>query len=129
MGRTIEEIRLTAYRTLHLLYIVQGNGTYRILSRFEPGCIPKLVEYVSFHHKTTLIRMKDTGSEYIYLVNPAQFRRSRLQYLLKMDDTLESRLKDWFPFLWGEGPEEESQKYASLMRSLDELAALKDPLP
>lgn len=129
MGRTIDDLRLTAYRTLHLLYIAQGNGTYRILSRFEPGCVPKLVEYISFHNKTTLISMKDTGSEYIYLVNPTQFRRSRLQYLLKMDDTLESRLKDWFPFLWGEGSEEDSRRYSSLLRSLEELSALRDPLP
>lgn len=128
MGRPIEDLRQTAFRTLHLLYISHGNGTYRVHSRNEPGCTPKLVEYLSFHHKTTLIRMKDTGSEYIYLVNPVQFRRSRLQYLLKTDVTLESRLRDWFPVLWGEGTEEERRKYASLLRSLEELAALRDPL-
>ncbi|RPI93365.1 MAG: hypothetical protein EHM32_08095 [Spirochaetales bacterium] len=128
MGRSIEELRRTAYRFLHLLYIHHENGKYRVCSRLEPESVPKLVEYVSFHYKTSFIRMKDTGSNYIYLVNPQQFRRSRIEYLLKIDNELESRLREWFPILWDEGTDEEKNRYTSLLRSLEEITALRDPL-
>lgn len=128
MGRSIEELRRTAFRTLHLIYVHHEEGTYHLFSRYEPGSVPKLVEYLSFHFKTSLIRMKDTGGNHVYLVNPVQFRRSRLDYLLKVEPGLETRLREWFPVLWDEGTEEEKNRYASLLRSLEEIAALRDPL-
>lgn len=128
MEPTIEAMREAAFKNLHLIYILKnGNGTYRIVKSEAEGT-PVLVEYISFHFKTSMIRVKDIGSNFIYLLNPIQFKNSWVKDLLKKDKTLEQKIRGWYPFLWGEGAKDEAEKYRSIIRQLKEYADLEKPL-
>jgi hypothetical protein len=85
---------------------------------------PVLVDYISFHFSTSMLRMKDIGSNIIYLLNPVQFKRSYVKDLMKRDHLLEDKLRIWYPFLWDEWAEEDREKYRSIMRQLKEYANL-----
>jgi hypothetical protein len=128
MEPSIEEIQRAAFKHLHLIYIKKyDNGTYKIVDSEKEG-IPVLVDYISFHFKTSLLRVKDIGSNIIYLLNGREYRETWVADLLKKDKNLEEKIKEWYPFLWGKGSEEDAQKYKSILRQLKEYVELEIPL-
>jgi hypothetical protein len=86
----------------------------------DEGGIPVLSEYVSFHNREALIRVKDIQKDVIYLLTPEQFKNSLLETLLKKDAEIENKLRCWFPFLWGERREGDSVDYERVIRKLRE---------
>lgn len=124
MGIDLEHIRQAAYRTLHLIFIKKiGRGTYVIVPSEMEGGMPVLTDYLSFHHQEK-IRVKDVGSNIVYLLNPIQYKQSLLETMLKSDPDLTKKLRTWFPFLWGEETEDERELYASILRQLEKLAEI-----
>lgn len=124
MEFSIEELRQAAFEHLHLIYVRKNeNGTYRLVKSEMEGK-PVLVDYISFHLTTSMLRVKDIGSNIIYLLNPVQFKRSYVKDLMKRDHSLEGKLRIWYPFLWDEWTEEDREKYRSTMRQLKEYANL-----
>ncbi|GEM_PF-1974474 len=128
MEPTVEEIRAAAFKNLHLIYVKRFDRTsYRIVKTEAEGT-PVLVEYISFHYKTTKIRVKDIGSNIIYLVNAVQYRKTWLRDLIKKDKTLEAKIKEWYPFLWGDISDEDRIRYKDILRTLKQYADLEKPL-
>ena len=117
------KIRKAAYRTLHLIFIKHiGPAAYTVVESEEDGGTPKLTDYISFHHHKPLIRMKDIGSNTIYLIRPEEFRKSLLETMIRQNPDIETKLRSWFPFLWGEGAEDDYIRYKSIIRHLSEYA-------
>lgn len=127
MGLDFESIRRAAYKNLHLVFIRYiGPGTYRVVESEEDGGVPVLVDYVSFHHHESRIRVKDVGGNVIYLITPSRYRSSYLDMLVQNDPSLEGRLRRWFPFLWGEESAENMSRFESILRQLEELADIHE---
>jgi hypothetical protein len=121
MSTDYEKIRKAAYKTLHLVFIKYvGPATYQVVGSEEEGGIPKLTDYVSFHHHKSLVRMKDIGSNIIYLLSPEQFKKSLLETMIQQNHEIEKKLRSWFPFLWGEGADDDIIRYESITRQLKE---------
>jgi hypothetical protein len=119
MEQEIEKVRKAAYKTLHLIYVKYvGPGQYRLVESIQEGGVPKLTDYISFHYHESRIRVKDIGSDVIYLLNPRQFKESFLDSMIGRDPELEMKLREWYPFLWGEFTEEDKERYASILRQL-----------
>ena len=123
----IDDIRKMAFKHLHLIFVKRNNGSYVLVDSEEEGT-PMIVDYISFHYYTTKIRVKDIGSNIIYLVDPKCLRNSRIEVLIRKNRKLEDKLRLWFPFLWGEGTAEDDIKYASIIRQLEGLLELEEPL-
>lgn len=122
-----KKIREAAYRTLHLIFIKHtGPSTYTVVESAEDGGTPKLTDYISFHHHKPLIRMKDIGSNTIYLVSPEEFKKSLLATMIRQNPDIEIKLRSWFPFLWGEGTEDDDVRYKSIIRQLSEYAEIEE---
>ncbi len=118
-----KKIRKAAYKTLHLIFIKHmGPAAYTVVESEEDGGTPKLADYLSFHHNKSLIRMKDIGSNIIYLIRPEEFMKSLLETMIRQNPDIETKLRSWFPFLWGEGTEDDSIRYKSIIRQLSECA-------
>lgn len=125
MDIDFEQIRQAAYRTLHLIFIKSiGSGAYTIVPSEKEGGRPVLADYLSFHHHQEKIRVKDAGSNIVYLLSPEQYKQSLLETMLKNDPGLAGKLRNWFPFLWGEETEDERERYASVLRQLKKLAEI-----
>jgi flavin reductase (DIM6/NTAB) family NADH-FMN oxidoreductase RutF len=59
MEPTIEEIRQAAFKNLHLIYVKRFDRTsYRVVKSEDEG-VPVLVEYISFHCKTSKIPLRN----------------------------------------------------------------------
>ena len=83
MGNDIEKIRKAAYRILHLIFVKYiGPDMYMIVGPGKGG-VPKLTDYISFHYHESRIRMKDIGSNIIYLLSPVQFKNSLLEDMVR----------------------------------------------
>ena len=126
---SIEDIRRTAFKHLHLIFIKKNKilGTYRVVDSEEEG-IPKIVDYISFHHNSTKLQVKDIGSNTIYLVEAELFNDSRIEVLLNKNPEFERKIRLWYPFLWGEGGPEDEDKYFSIILYLQELLELEEPI-
>ncbi|HDP79446.1 MAG TPA: hypothetical protein ENN21_01240 [Spirochaetes bacterium] len=123
--RDFNKIRQAAFRHLHLIYVRRYDGKYIVMDKKSEDVTPVLADYLSIQPGTRLVRMKDTGSSRIYLVDAGRFDATRLDSLLKADPSLEARLREWFPFLWGELSEEDEERYFSILNQLQELADLR----
>ena len=76
-----------------------------------------------------MVKVKDVGSNVIYLVDSKRFKNSRLELLLKLDPGLENKLRVCFPFLWGEGTADDFKyRYFSIIRQLEGYADMAEPL-
>ena len=126
---SIEDIRRAAFKHLHLIFIKKNEilGTYRVVESEKDG-IPKIVDYISFHPNTIKLEVKDIGSNIIYLIKPELFNESRIELLLNDKPELEEKIRSWYPFLWGEGSQEDKDTYFSIMIYLQELLDLEEPL-
>jgi hypothetical protein len=128
MESTVEEIRAAAFKNLHLIYVKRFDRTsYRVVKSEDEGT-PVLVEYISFHYKILKIRVKDIGSNIIYLVNAVQYRKSRVKNLIKKDNTLEVKIMEWYPFIWGDISDEDKIRYKDILRTLKQYADLENSL-
>jgi hypothetical protein len=125
MPDDIIKIRMAAYKILHLVFVkYTGPGMYRIVSSEIEGGVPKLTDNISFQPHESRIRVKDIGSNIIYLLNPKQFRESLLETMLKKDPGLEDKIRVWFPLLWGDITAEDRIRYQTILRQLKEIADL-----
>ena len=130
MKKPIDDIRKAAFKHLYLIYVKEtGGGMYHLADSEINGSIPVLADYIDIQFNSTNIKVKDVGSNIIYLVDPKRFRESRLELLLSRDTGLEVKLKKWFPFLWGEGSSEDyKSRYFSIIRQLEGYADMAVPL-
>jgi hypothetical protein len=129
MGKySIEDIRKTAFKHLHLIFIKKNEsiGTYRVVDSEKEGT-PKIVDYISFHYNSIKLQVKDIGSNIIYLVDPKRYNNSRIETLLRKNPELEKKIRSWYPFLWGEGTPDDEATYSSIMRQLEGLLELEKP--
>ena len=104
----------------------ESSGTYTIVDSEKEGT-PKIVDYISFHYKTSRIRVKDIGSNIVYILNLERYKKSRIEFLLRQNPELEQKIRSWYPFLWGEGSPEDDERYLSIMLYLQELLELEEP--
>lgn len=125
---SIDDIRKTAFKHLHLIFIKENkmNATYRVVDSEEEGT-PKIVDYISFHYKTSRIRAKDIGSNIVYIVDVERYRSSRIEVLLNKYPDLEQKIRSWYPFFWGEGTAEDEVTYFSILRQIERLLDLEEP--
>ena len=128
MKYTIDEIRKKAFKHLHLIFIDKNEitGTYHIVDSEMEG-MPKIVDYISFHYKTSRIRVKDIGSNIVYIVDSDRFKNSTIEILLRKNTDLEFKIRSWYPFLWGEGTAEDKITYFSILRQIEGLLELEEP--
>lgn len=125
----MDSLKKAAYKHLYLIYVVSMDGGYYHLA--GPGdaeARPVLADYLGIQFNSTKIKVKDIGSNRVYLITPERFRKSRLGLMVERDPSLEDKLKIWFPFLWGEISEEDRIKYLSIIRQLKEYNELEKPL-
>jgi hypothetical protein len=125
---SIDEIRKMAFKHLHLIFVKENkmNATYRVVDSEEEGT-PKIVDYISFYYKTSRMRVKDIGSNIVYIVDVGRYRSSRIEVLLNNNPDLEHKIRSWYPFLWGEGTDEDETTYFSILRQLEGLLDLEEP--
>ena len=125
----MNSLRKAAYKHLYLIYVVSIEGGYYHLSGPEDkDALPVLADYLGIQFNSIKIKVKDIGSNRVYLVTPERFRKSRLGLMVERDPSLENKLKIWFPFLWGDISEEDGIKYLSIIRQLKEYNELEKPL-
>ncbi|MCU0849209.1 MAG: hypothetical protein MUD12_15110 [Spirochaetes bacterium] len=125
MNKKITAIRMAAYKTLHLVFVKHITlDRYMIVESENDGGTPVLADYLSFHQHEALIRVKDVGSNVIYLLSPEQFRKSLIDTMMKQDPLIEEKLRLWFPFLWNEETGDDSGRYDSILRQLNELSEI-----
>jgi hypothetical protein len=130
MKKNYEIIRKAAFKHLYLIYVKSsGAGMYHLTDSDDDGAVPVLADYIGIQFNSSMIKVKDAGSNIIYLVDSKRFKKSRLELLLKHDPGLENKLKVWFPFLWGEGTADDFRyKYFSIIRQLEGYADIAEPL-
>jgi hypothetical protein len=130
MKKNFEKIRKAAFKHLYLIYVKSaGDKMYHLTSSEEDGSVPVLADYIGIQLNSSKIKVKDIGSNIIYLVDPERFRNSRLELVLASNPVIEDKLKLWFPFLWGEGTSYDfKDKYFSIIRQLEGYADIKEPL-
>ncbi len=125
MINSIDLIREKAFSSLHLIFVKKNGNKYRLNLYEIGGFSPKLVDYIGFQFGTSLLKVKDIGSDAIYLLTPQMFRKTRIKEILRSNPDLEFKLKEWFPVFWGAGSEQDLILYASILRQLDEIASIR----
>ncbi len=130
MKKNFESIRKAAFKHLYLIYVNKsGDGLYHLNSSESDGSVPVLADYAGIQFNSSLVKVKDVGSNIIYLVDPERFKKSRVELMLKHDPDLENRMRLWFPFLWGEGTVDDFKfRYFSIIRQLEGYADMAEPL-
>lgn len=130
MKKDFKAIRKAAYKHLYLIYVKSaGEGMYHLDNSEADGALPVLCDYIGIQFNSTKIKVKDVGSNIIYLVDPKRFRNSRLEAALAFNPGLEEKLELWFPFLWGKGSRDDyKEKYFSIIRQLEGYAEMIKPM-
>ena len=130
MKKDFNAIRNAAYKHLYLIYVKSAvAGMYHLENSEADGAVPVLADYIGIQFNSTKIKVKDIGSNIIYLVDPKRFRDSRLETVLARDPGLEQKLELWFPFLWGKGSRDDyREKYFSIIRQLEGYAEMVKPM-
>lgn len=130
MKKNFESLRKAAFKHLYLIYVKSsGAGMYHLTDSEGEDSIPVLADYIGIQFNSSMIKVKDVGSNVVYLVDSKRFKESRVELMVKKDPVLEDKLRIWFSFLWGEGTEDDYRyRYFSIIRQLEGYADMAEPL-